>query len=144
MKRISAIFGVTLFLIAGSNIPVKAQEGKPDRPLSERNADFAFSLYERALEEKENENIFVSPYSISLALTMAYHGARGETKREMAEVLALQGLSDAEIQQSYRNLLERLKDIDPKIELKVANSLWARNGIEMEPAAIQLEHQMGP
>jgi serpin B len=134
MKRIFAVFGITLFLFAGGNTPVKAQEGKSDRPLSERNADFAFSLYERALTGEKNGNIFISPYSVSLALTMAYHGARGETKREMAEVLSLQGLSDAEIQRSYRDLLKRLKDIDPKIQLEIANSLWARSGVEIEPA----------
>ncbi len=138
MKRLFAIFGITSLLIASGNTPVKAQEEKSDRPLSERNADFAFSLYERRLTKGENKNIFISPYSISLALTMAYHGARGETKQEMAEVLSLQGLSDAEIQRSYRDLLKRLKDIDPKIQLNIANSLWARNGIEIEPAYMNM------
>jgi len=49
------------------------------------NSAFAFDLY-RALRTEEG-NLFYSPYSISLALAMAYAGARGETERQMEETL---------------------------------------------------------
>jgi serpin B len=50
------------------------------------NSAFAFDLY-RLLKEKEKENLFYSPYSISLALAMTYAGAHGETEQQMAETL---------------------------------------------------------
>lgn len=49
------------------------------------NTAFALGLY-RLLREREG-NLFCSPYSISLALAMAYAGAREETERQMAAVL---------------------------------------------------------
>ena len=53
--------------------------------LVEGNSAFAFDLYQ-ALRETDG-NLFYSPHSISLALAMAYGGARGETARQMADTL---------------------------------------------------------
>jgi serine protease inhibitor len=42
--------------------------------LVEGNTAFAFDLYRVLAEQQEGENLFYSPYSISLALAMAYAG----------------------------------------------------------------------
>jgi serpin B len=49
------------------------------------NRDFAFDLYQQI--RTQSDNLFYSPYSISVALAMTYAGARGETQREIAEAL---------------------------------------------------------
>ena len=50
------------------------------------DSELAFDLY-RLLSEGD-ENLFFSPHSISIALAMAYAGARGDTEREMADALS--------------------------------------------------------
>lgn len=50
------------------------------------NSTFAFSLYQLLKEEKYG-NCFYSPYSISLALAMAYAGAENNTEQQMKDVL---------------------------------------------------------
>ena len=53
------------------------------------NSAFAFELYQALREQEDNkdDNLFYSPYSISLALAMTYAGARGDTAEEMAATL---------------------------------------------------------
>jgi serpin B len=53
--------------------------------LVEGNSTFAFNLYQQLKEEEEN--LFYSPHSISVALAMTYAGARSETEQQMAEAL---------------------------------------------------------
>ncbi len=53
--------------------------------LVEGNSTFAFTLY-HALKETD-DNLFYSPYSVSLALAMTYAGARTETAQQMADTL---------------------------------------------------------
>jgi len=53
--------------------------------LVDGNSAFAFDLYQ-ALKEGD-DNLFYSPYSISLALAMTYAGACGETAQQMADTL---------------------------------------------------------
>ena len=48
------------------------------------NNRFAFDLFNQV--EKEGENVFFSPYSISSALAMTYTGAEGVTQKEMQKV----------------------------------------------------------
>lgn len=49
------------------------------------NTDFSLALYHQLTDD--GENLFYSPYSISLALAMTYAGANGETAQQMAEAM---------------------------------------------------------
>ena len=51
------------------------------------NSDFAIDLYRQLARENTGENLFFSPYSVSIALNMVAEGARGETAVEMGKVL---------------------------------------------------------
>ena len=48
--------------------------------------DFSFEFYNKLLEGDDG-NIFFSPYSIFVALSMAYEGAAGNTADEMQNIL---------------------------------------------------------
>jgi len=91
------------------------------------NNAFGFELYQE-LKGKEG-NLFFSPYSISTALAMTYAGARGQTEREMAEVLRF-SLEQETLHSSFSKLQSDLNAIQNKgrIKLSIANSLWAQEG----------------
>jgi serine protease inhibitor len=86
---------------------------------------FGFRLF-RELAKPPQHNVFVSPTSIALALSMTYNGASGETQEAMASVLELRDMSVEEIKRESAMLLSILNDVEPEIELSVANSLWMR------------------
>ncbi len=51
------------------------------------NTTFAFDLYHAVTAGSSATNLFYSPYSISIALSMAYNGAAGTTATQMASAL---------------------------------------------------------
>ncbi|NUC73664.1 serpin family protein [Haloterrigena sp. SYSU A558-1] len=51
------------------------------------NVAVSFDVLAQLREETPDENLFFSPYSVSVALAMTYAGARGETAAEMADAL---------------------------------------------------------
>jgi serpin B len=100
MKRsILSIIAVALsLLLVACSSPVSAEMLKSNKArdtspsgtdlavLIKGNSDFAFDLYQM-LKTQNSGNMFYSPYSLSLALAMAYAGARDETAGEMAATL---------------------------------------------------------
>jgi serpin B len=98
---------------------------------------FAYGIFSKLSGE---ENVFISPYSISLALSMLYNGADKDTRTEMAKLLGFDQLKDYtvdynELANHYMNanskyLRKTLQKADPKVELEIANSIWlAENAI---------------
>ncbi len=85
---------------------------------------FGFDLYRHL---NEDENLFFSPYSISCALAMTYAGARGNTAKEMSDVLYF-NTNQAVFHHNYRLFNDSLLNLDKvkSIELNVANALWAQ------------------
>jgi len=57
------------------------------------NTKFGFNLFHTLSKQQPNQNIFISPTSVALALSMTYNGVSGETKQEMTKVLELTGIT---------------------------------------------------
>jgi serine protease inhibitor len=95
-----------------------------------RSNTFGFELLRQADERKEGDqaNTILSPLSASMALGMALEGADGETFTEMQAALGFQGMARTDINASYAGLLDLLLDLDPAVEVGIANSAWSRLG----------------
>ena len=94
--------------------------------LVDGNNNFAFDLYSALVNE--DENLFFSPYSISLALAMTYGGARGETERQMAETLSF-NLPQDSLHSAFNDLDQRLASrgaSEDNFRLKNANAVWGQ------------------
>jgi len=85
---------------------------------------FAIDFYKQV--EKPEGNLFFSPYSISMALGMAYAGARGNTASQMAQALHV-GLDQQEANKVFAALNAQILAAAQKksVELNIANALWA-------------------
>ncbi len=99
--------------------------------LASANTEFGVKLLQDLRERKPNTNIFISPLSISIALTMTFNGSVGETARAMAEVLAIDMLDRNAVNRSNMTLRESLSSRGPKVEISIANSIWYRQDVEL-------------
>lgn len=93
------------------------------------NERFDIKLFQAISSDDEGKNVFISPISIALALTMTMNGADGDTLEAMKQTLELEGLTDEEINEYYQSLIETLTTLDPEVILQIANSIWYRQGI---------------
>jgi serpin B len=94
---------------------------------------FALDLYKQLRDEKGN--LFFSPYSISTALAMTYAGAKGDTAKEMTDVLHFQ-LDPQKLHPAFAELMHEVQGAGKKrkAQLYVANALWGQKGFPFAPA----------
>ena len=96
--------------------------------LIEAGNDFSFRFLEAVQREDPSSNLFIAPLSASMALGMTMNGAAGNTYQEMRETLGFGSMSLEEINRGYRDLLDLLVDLDPRVDLGIGNSIWYREG----------------
>jgi serpin B len=85
--------------------------------------DFSFNFYQQ-IGTSEDGNIFFSPYSIFVALSMAYEGARGNTATEVQNVLnVLQ--NDSATLGSFGRVYNLLNQNQVGYTISTANAFWA-------------------
>lgn len=92
-----------------------------------RQNDFAFRFFHQIhTNEHADANVFVSPLSASLCLSMLMNGADGATYTEMMQTLN-PGAKTTDIKEYNtfaKNLVDRLLEIDNTTQLGIANSIW--------------------
>ncbi len=108
---------------------VKAGISQSPKNIPKAHNAFGFDLIKSIKQDEPGKNIFISPSSIALALSMVYNGANGETKNAMQKTLHMQGFDISNINQESLGLINLLKNPDPKVQLSIANSVWAKKDI---------------
>jgi serine protease inhibitor len=101
----------------------------PTAELVEADNVFGLEVFNYLTDAKPQENVFISPLSIALALQMTAHGAAGATWDAMAGAMSLSGLSQADAAAGNRKLRAELAGADENVRLDIANSLWLRRGV---------------
>ena len=114
----------------------KESPAESERGLTLAYAKFGFKLLGQLRGNKE-ENLFISPASVAIALAMTYNGAAADTRQAMAQTLEFQGLSLDQINQGNARLRQALSNPDPKVKLNLANSLWLQQGFTFKPEFLQ-------
>lgn len=103
--------------------------GQMSSELSIAHDTFGLNLFNELIAKTPlDDNVFISPTSISMALSMAYNGANSTTKQEMQQVLAVSKLSSDTVNSGNLALLQDLTNPDPNVTLSIANSIWLNQG----------------
>jgi serine protease inhibitor len=107
--------------------PVFLQLNEKGLKLVKSSSNFGIDLFKESVKaEKQHKNQMISPFSVSMALAMAYNGANGETKTAIENTLRLNGLTTDEINLNFKQISEALLEVDPTVTLSIANSIWYR------------------
>lgn len=96
--------------------------------LTRSNNTFGFKLFQELQKDEAEKNIFISPTSVATALSMTVNGAKGQTKEDMMATLEQNGLTLEQVNAGFQQLLTLLPTLDPEVQLKLANSIWYRQG----------------
>jgi len=135
---------IRIFLIAF--IAMAACETNPGEPISrdlnlnkksqellKADNEFGLDLFARVMQDvATGENVMISPLSVTIALGMTLNGAGTSTRESMEKTLRLQGFTAEEINQGYKSIIDQLLDLDPKVMMEIANSIWYRDNFEVE------------
>ena len=132
-----AVVMFIMTLLGVSNIKSAKASSVDMKSLVKGNTGFALDLY--SVLKKEEGNLFFSPYSISAALAMTYGGARGNTEKQMKEVLHLT-LGWKKTHSAFAEFDTKLNEVQKKgkVQLHIANSLWPRKDYRLLPEYISL------
>lgn len=97
------------------------------------HSHFATRLYSKLAALKAGKNLFLSPFSIQMALAMCAVGAKGETRRVLANLIN----APENIPEQNRQYAELLKLVDGEgerpFQLITANALWGQEAYHFKP-----------
>ncbi|KAL3087631.1 hypothetical protein niasHS_009839 [Heterodera schachtii] len=104
----------------------------PNALIVEAQANFALNLVREV--SKGGRSFIVSPFSVAIALSMVYAGARENTGKEIGKLLA-NGAPDSEVHKYFGALLDAIKnDGCNDYILEVANKVYMREGFKVMDA----------
>jgi serpin B len=96
-------------------------------------ADFATRLYDQLAKAQAGTDLFLSPFSIQVALAMCAAGARGETRRVLADLIG----APASVAEQNRLYAAWLRSVNAPgahhVHLATANALWVQQGYRLDP-----------
>ena len=132
--------GILFFQSCGDTlVGVEDPKGELPRDLTvtekmviEADQSFSYELFRNTVDFDDEENIMISPLSVSMALSMTLNGAVGETFDAMRETLKMSGMNLDEVNDGYRSLIKLLIELDPEVTLRVANSIWHEDGFPVK------------
>lgn len=141
MKKLAFIFSAALLLLTAcsetnpevENIPNLRALSATEMTVSNSTNDFSFELF-RSIQKETPENVFVSPFSVSMAFGMAMNGASEETQQSILNTIDYDAFSSMEVNQAYKDLTTLLLSMDRTVNLGIANSVWNHNQYTLKPA----------
>ena len=95
-----------------------------DKKLSESFNEFTLDVYKNLATKDRSQNLFMSPSSVMVVMTMVHAGARGNTESQMRKTLRLEKLEEKGIHASFEGFVRSVKTESSNFTLTMANKLY--------------------
>src|SRR5690349_6755382 len=140
MRRVVVItvLAALLFPACGSqppDVPVQAVSMR----LTDSSSGFGLKLLDQLLADPKAGNVFISPLSATLLLSMVASAPEGATRARMLTALGLDPAVDPSGESAAT--IKRLAQSDSNAQLELAQAVWAQKGLALSPAYVtKLRH----
>ena len=143
MKKLLVVFVSLLFVQCERSFePVNNSSFREFTALENQVASsadkFGLKLMKSVNATQPDSNVFISPLSVSMALGMTLNGANNDTYNAIQSTLELDGLTQQQINETYKSLIDLITQVDPKVIFDIANSIWCRQGWTFEQSFIDV------
>ncbi|GKV66459.1 MULTISPECIES: serpin family protein [unclassified Sporosarcina] len=91
-------------------------------------------------EPNDDGNVFVSPVSLFMAVSMLQNGAEGETRAGIIQAIQANEMSPDELNRANASLLDRIQYLDEDTTVHIANSLWINDNYTLQDDFKSLIH----
>ena len=118
--------------------PIVGQLNTLEKAIAASDNSFGFKLFAQINKNEQNTNVFISPFSVSMAFGMLLNGANGPTLDSLEQALGDGGMSLNDINTAYENSSTFLTALDAHVTFQNANSIWYRNGFSVLPAFLSV------
>ncbi|CAF3868797.1 unnamed protein product [Rotaria sp. Silwood1] len=100
--------------------------------------EFDLKLYSTLSQNKKNENVFFSPASISLAMSMCAVGAQQETLKQMLKTFEVS--SRKQLIETAEQMMHifSIANQDKQVQLKLANRLYAQKAYQLQEEYLKI------
>jgi len=135
------VLAVAILLLGCQGEEVKPQKeeanirklSREEQELTRSINNFAFDLIRQATHQSSSENVFISPLSVNLAMSLMLNGSSESTQQKIYDALDFEVLTPLEINKAYSELIPFLQQLDPQVDYALANAVWYDHRNEMSP-----------
>lgn len=106
---------------------------KTQTEIAQNNNTFSFNLLKKLYTLENEQELFISPFSMDAALSMLSNGAGGDTFTEIAKTLGYENYSAEDINETYQVITKGLLSVDSSTKLAIANALWLGQSFPVIP-----------
>lgn len=144
VRKYASLAALTLVVVCvdgGRSRAAPPPLSRAERQVVAGSNALGFGLLRELARGNPTANVVVSPLSASMALGMTMTGATGAARQGMGQVLGLEGMSAGQAGAGYRGLIALLRGHDPKMDLRLANSIWTAQRYPVRPGYAAAAHR---
>lgn len=114
------------------NLPSSMKLTPAEMELVESCNGFTFDLFGKLCETHDNGSVVSSPLSVTYALGMLNNGCKGNTQKQINDVLGFGGSGADSINAFCYKLINTAPNLDSLTKVLIANTLFVRNGVTLK------------
>ena len=96
-----------------------------EQVINRQQNEFSLNLLKQVnANEKNSENVFLSPLGVAFVCGMMTNGAEGNTLDQILATIGAEGYSVNDLNEYYKNILENLPYLDKTTDMKISDAIW--------------------